>query len=238
MSRWLDRVDGLLFEGETVEDAVEFGDAEGRGVVVTSHRVLAFTPEADGANYRAVDRPNVDGVDRVAGGRLVVLLQAVEAGVAGVVLLVAGSVLSLDGLVAGIDLTSGTGELGLGGLLGTLQTLLTLLALLDDLLRAAGALALLAAVALAGAYWYTREESLVVRVAGDDDVDVPAPEREGVAERVERAVRPGPSGVESEGDASIGARAGPTAESDTAPTRSPAGDGESVDGPRDRDPLA
>ncbi|MFC7026658.1 hypothetical protein ACFQH8_02280 [Halomicroarcula sp. GCM10025710] len=30
---------------------------------MTSHRLLAFTPDREGPNYRTVDRPNVEGVD-------------------------------------------------------------------------------------------------------------------------------------------------------------------------------
>jgi hypothetical protein len=199
---WVERADALLYDGETVEREVRVGEG---GVVVTTHRVLAFTPDRDGANYRAVDRPNVEGVGVTTTGEGAFLEQGVKALVAGVVLVGAGQVISLDGIVAGISIGGGqaASAVGIGGLLGMVQTLLTLLAQLDDIMRLFGGLALALAAVVLGVYAWSRERVLVVDVAGDDDVVLSAPDDEAVVEQLEAAVRPGdaPAGaVRSTGD--------------------------------------
>lgn len=192
MTRWLARVDDLLFDGERVETTVDVGEG---GVVVTSHRVLAFTPETDGANYDYVDRPNVAGVERAARGSAQFLFHAVKALLVGAVLLAAGLTVSLDDMVGGIELTT-TGGMGLGGFLGLMQSLLSVLAMLDDIMTAAGALALLLGAALLGMYARTRRNLLVVEVAGDDDLELPAAGDavDGAADQLALAVGPGGSG--------------------------------------------
>jgi len=134
---WVERAEELLYDGESVREQVRVGAG---GVVVTSHRVLAFTPDREGSNYRAVDRPNVDGVGYETSGELPFLRQAVKAIVVGLVLLAAGMTVSLDSLVSGIDLNSGgtAGAVGLGRMMGLMQTMLSLLAQLDDLMRLFG----------------------------------------------------------------------------------------------------
>ena len=187
MSEWLDRVDGLLYDGETVETRVEVGEG---GVVVTSHRVLAFTPDGQGANFRHVDRPNVGGVERTTRGEFGYLAAGSKALVLGAVLLAAGQSISLDGVVGSIDLTTTT-DLGLSGFLRAMQTLLDVLAMLDELVTVAGALGLLAAALLLGAYVRTREDRLVLDVAGDDGIELPIGRDDAATvERLDRAVRP------------------------------------------------
>lgn len=190
MSQWLARVEDLLYSGEDVETEVEVDEG---AVVVTSHRVLTFTPETEGANFDSVDRPNVAGVARTTRGSVEYLRQAVKALLVGAVLVAAGRVVSLDDMVGGIDLGStGGAGMGLGGFLAMMQTLLDVLAVLDEILTAAGALALLLGSALLGAYALTREDLLVVEVAGDDDVELPAGggDVDDVADDLDRAVRP------------------------------------------------
>ena len=187
MSQWLAHADDLLYDGEHVETEVDVGDG---GVVVTSHRVLAFTPDAAGSNYEYVDRPNVGGVERTTRGSSSFLAHAVKALVVGGVLVAAGQVVSLDETVGTIELGT-TGGMGLGGFLGVMQSLLTVLTMLDEIMTTAGALALLAGAVLLGAYAWTRQDLLVVEVAGGDDVELPAPETdEDVADQLDRAVRP------------------------------------------------
>jgi len=197
---WVERANDLLYDGESVEAQVR---VDSGGVVVTSHRVLAFTPDREGANYRAVDRPNVDGVTTTASGEFQFLQQAVKAIVVGIALVVAGMTVSLDGLVSGISLDSGGGAasaVGLGQMMGLLQTMLTLMARLDDLLRIFGALALVFGVVVLGVYLWSRERLLVISVAGDDDIELTAPEDEDVLNRLEAALLPGdaPPGAASE----------------------------------------
>ncbi|WP_276273209.1 hypothetical protein [Haloarcula litorea] len=189
---WVNRAGDLLYDGEGVQEQVRVGDG---GVVVTSHRVLAFTPDREGPNYRAVERPNVEGVGLTTDGETDHLERGVKALVAGLALVAAGYTVDLDGLVSGVSLsdTAATGAAGLGRMLGTLQTLLGLLARLDDLLLLFGALALLFAVVVLGVYLWSRERVLVVEVAGDDDVHLPAPESGGdaVRDRLWAAIVPG-----------------------------------------------
>ena len=188
---WVERAEDLLYDGETVEEQVRVGEG---GVVVTSHRVLAFTPDREGSNYRAVDRPNVDGTAVTTSGEFGFLQQAVKAIVVGVVLVGAGMTVSLDGLVSGISLESGgaAGAVGLGQMMGLLQTLLGLLGQLDDLMRIFGALALAFGAVVLGVYLWSREQLLVISVAGGDDVELAAPDdAKDVRDRLEAALLPG-----------------------------------------------
>lgn len=167
---WQARADELLFDGESVRERVAAGSD---GVVVTSHRVLVFTPEGDGANFRAVDRPNVTAVRAGTQGNAERLHRAAVAGVGGFGALVLGLVLDFDSLVpnGGVDIAGG-GAAGIGGVLETIETLIRLFGLLDDLLTAVGLLLLLAAVALTGIYGAQRKPKLTIEVAGADDLQV------------------------------------------------------------------
>lgn len=165
---WQARVDELLFDGESVRERVDAGTDL---VVVTTHRVLAFTPDGEGANVRALDRPNVTGVEADTHGNADRLRQAGVAGVGGFGCLALGLLLDLDTLVptGGVDV-AGSRAVGIGGLLETIETLLGLFALLDDLLVVVGLVAMLAGVAAGGVYWTRREPGVTIAVAGDDDV--------------------------------------------------------------------
>lgn len=184
---WVKRVEELLYDGESVQERVPVGAG---GVVVTSHRLLAVTPDRAGSNFSQVDRPNVDGVDITASGEFRFLGRAVKAIVVGVALLVAGFTVSLDGMVEGISLESGgaTSAVGVGGMLGLLRTMLELLAQLDELMRIFGGLALAFGVVVLGVYLWSRERLLVVSVAGDDDIELPAPDDEAVVDRLRAAL--------------------------------------------------
>lgn len=188
MTQWRERADQLCYDGESVVEAVPLDPA---GVVVTTHRVLAFTPEADGANYRAVERPNVGGVTPAAEGSDRALSTAIKALVVGVVLVGAGQLFSLDGLAGSVELNdAATGQLGMGGMLATLQQVFQLLALLDDALVVLGALVLVLAAGALGWYARTRKRLLRLAVAGDEDLVVPAPEDESAVDRLDEAIRP------------------------------------------------
>jgi hypothetical protein len=171
MSGWRERVSDLLYDGEEIRDSV---DVETSTVVVTSHRLLVFTPDGDGPNFRQVDRPNVDGVSAGTRSETERLEQGVRYGVIGAVLVIAGTVIDLDSLLGDVSgATQSASEFGFGGFMGTLQSMMALLTRLDELLQIAGVLALFLSVVLLGVYWYTREPTLVIEVAGDDDVHVP-----------------------------------------------------------------
>jgi hypothetical protein len=193
MAGWRRQVDDLLYEGEAIRDTVEF---DGSQVVVTSHRVLAFTPEAEGANFTQVERPNVAGVDTGARAESSLLERAIRIGVLGAVLLVAGWIIDFGSILGDIDLGGGgaAGQLGIGNILGSLQQMLAILRNLDQYMLLGGALALLLAVGLAGVYWWQRERTLVIEVAGDDDIHIPRPSgAPDAASRLERAIAPEPS---------------------------------------------
>lgn len=187
---WVERAEALLYDGESIQTEVRVGDG---GVVVTSHRVLVFTPDREGPNYRQVDRPNVDGVSATTSGNGEFLELGVKALVVGGVLTAAGMAVSLDGMVESASLDGGqaAGAIGIGGMMGLLQTTLSLLAQLDDLMRLFGGLALAFAAVVLGVYAWSREDLLVIAVAGGDDIDLPAPEDDGALDRLRAAVRPG-----------------------------------------------
>jgi len=192
MSRWQDRVDELLFEGESVKDTVDVDSAQ---VVVTSHRVLVFTPELDGENFRQADRPNVAGVETGSRGNASLLGRGIKVGVVGVVLLLAGIFIDFGSLVGGLDLsdTEGAGQIGIGSILDATQGLLDLITQLDYLLRVFGALALSLGIVFAGVYWMGREPTLVIKMAGDErDIHVPRPENASeTSALLDRAIIPG-----------------------------------------------
>lgn len=178
MTRWQERVEELLYDGESVQETVDLDTAR---VVVTSHRVLAFTPGLEGENFHQIDRPNVDGVgtDALAGSETALLGRGVRIGIIGLVLLVAGYTIDFESIVGDISLDDGAagGQLGIGGVLGMTQQLLDLITRLDELMRIFGGLVLFLAVVFLGVYWLLREPTLVIQVAGDkDDVHLPRPE--------------------------------------------------------------
>lgn len=195
--QWRDEVERLLYEGETVEERVEL--EEGAMLVATSHRVLAFTPSLEGANFEQVDRPNVEGVSTGALADSDLLSRALQWGVIGIVLIAGGFLVNLDSLVGEINLdTSGAGQIGIGGFMGMMQGVMDLLALLDDGMRLFGALFLLLAVVFVGVYMWGRERTLVIRVAGDEDVHLPRPpDVTHLQERLEAALGLRPEPAES-----------------------------------------
>ena len=186
---WVARAESLLYDGEVIEADVRLDRG---GVVVTSHRVLVFTPDREGSNYQQVDRPNVEGIDVTTSGDWSFLELGVKALVVGIVLVAAGMTVSLDSLVGNVSLDSGgaASAVGIGGMLGMLQTMLTLMAQLDELMRLFGGLALVFAAVVLGVYLWSRDRLLVVRVAGDDDIELTAPDDESIVERIEAAIVP------------------------------------------------
>jgi hypothetical protein len=184
---------------------------------------MAFSPEADGENFQHADRPNVKGVQRDDGGDATWLLRGTKVLLVGAALGVAGFVVDLGGLLGDVSLSGANRVGGLGGLVGLIRGLLDLLAMLDDLMLLGGGLALLAAATLFGVYLHTREPTLRVDVAGDEDLTVPAdPWHDGdVVGRLRRAIAPEP---------------GATAPTDGWTTRS--ADAAATDAPGGDDPRA
>jgi hypothetical protein len=154
---------------EPLEAVVEAGNAT---LAVTEQRLLALTPDSDGANFRAVERPNVEAVTSGATGNATHLHRAIRPGILGCVLLGASQFVNLDG-VAGASTPEGTDQLGLGGLFALLELFLGFLALLDTLLLLGGLGLLCLALVLVAAYGHSRSRELRVSVAGDEDLRVP-----------------------------------------------------------------
>lgn len=168
---WSERVDELLYSGEQERASQPVG--AGR-VVVTSHRVLAFTPAGDGSNYRHVDLPNVVGAGVESTGRRWLLEVGAKAGVVGLFGLAAGAAFDFEEMIGGVSVqSSGAGQLGVGGLVSLTNSVITLFGMLDDLLLVAGSLATLLAVGLLGVYLHTRQREFVIRVAGEDAIRLP-----------------------------------------------------------------
>jgi hypothetical protein len=146
-------------------------------VVATTHRLLVYTPRGDGVVLQTVAAPNVVGLGYTAtgNGRWRPALVAFAAGVAG---LLAGQTVSIEPpSVATADSPA------VGGGLETVTAVIGLVGLVDELLTAVGAVALLVAVGLLASDTASRDPRVVVRVAGDDPLTVPAGETD--AGRVE-----------------------------------------------------
>ncbi|MGM0398556.1 MAG: hypothetical protein ACQEQY_06130 [Halobacteriota archaeon] len=163
---WRNRVGELLYAGEAVRMRVGRGPDE---IVVTSHRLLAFTPERDGSNFHAVDLPNVEAIATESSGRWAFVPTGAKALLAGIVIVAAGLVIDFDRLAASIP-DAGTDAVGAGGILGMLDGLRTALAVADVVLFGLGGLLAIAGLAVLAAYWATRREEVVVAVAGGEDV--------------------------------------------------------------------
>ena len=192
MSGWRQRVEQLCYDGEAVLETVEFGAS---AAVVTSHRVLVFTPETDGANFEQVERPNVDGVSTGAQANTTLVVRSLKYGLVGVILLVAGQLIALDDLVGSADLSGTSAGAGLGGMTESLQGVLSLLAQLDRLLQIFGVLAVALSVVFLAVYWYTRESTVVISVAGGDDIHIPQTGSDDAATgRLQEAIAPDADG--------------------------------------------
>lgn len=190
MSGWQRRVDELLYESETVEETV---DVETARVVVTSHRVLSFTPEMDGENFTQVERPNVTGVGTGARGNTKLAGRSIRYGVYGIVLVLGGLLIDFESYVGGLEFDAeATSETGAGGIVSIAQAMLNFMAQLDELMQVLGAVLLLAAVVMFAVYWMLREPTLKIAVAGEEaDLHVPRPtETEAAIDRLEAALFP------------------------------------------------
>lgn len=185
-SRNLDEnVSGILHAGEDVQRRIENDSAT---LVVTSHRLLVVTPEGPGANLRAIQRPNVDGVSWDRRGTGWLLTGGMKALVLGGVGLLGSFVVDFDTLFGGVD-PQGLGAVGAGGLISLIQGLVTVVSMLDVVLFGAGAALIVIGIGAVAGYWLTRESVLVVSVAGNDDVHLETTQfRPGDADRLRSAL--------------------------------------------------
>ncbi|WP_265109256.1 hypothetical protein [Halosolutus halophilus] len=194
---WTDHVDQLLLDGEREVERIELESAT---VVVTSHRVFAFTPDVDGADFRAVDRPNVRNVTvdgdenrRAAGWTL-------ASGVLGIGLLVTATLVDPTGVVDNID-ADGPGPVA-GVIDGALRAVETLLAAFELALLGTGFVLLALSLLFGLRYGHSRSRRLVLRIAGDDDLDLPVTDADleaGAVPSLEEAIGPEPAPVSADG---------------------------------------
>ena len=188
---WTGSVSELLYDGESIEQRVSLGD--GNRVVVTSHRLLAFTPGSDGQNYRGVDLPNVADTRAGYEGERNLLWQGGRTLLYGAIVLAVGLFLDFEAFVPtdAFQQTGAAGQLGMGGLLSLLQRFLTLIARIDEFARIIGAMLVIFAMFIFGVYVLTRDRVLVIQVAGDEGrIHVPASEEtlEGAVTDLEAAL--------------------------------------------------
>jgi len=167
---WRDRVSELLLAGERVWERVDVGD---HALVVTSHRVLAFSPlSADGPRFRAVDRPNAVDVRTETQESLRLLGWAVMLSAVGTLVALVGVSVDFAGLLPSVE---SSGPMA-GTVQGTVDTLATVLAALGQLLVLLGLAVLLGGLAAFARYLRGRQERLVVAVSGAPDLSIPPPE--------------------------------------------------------------
>lgn len=162
-------IDELLHEGERVARVAEFGTSR---LVVTNQRVLALTPDAPGANFRKVDRPNVENVSVGTDSNLRYLSWAVSMVILAVPFLAGSRLLNFEGTFSGLDYENGGRAVGID--LGFVETLATVFALIDDALLLAGVACLLLVVPFALLYVRSRTTVVRIHVAGDSNVEIPA----------------------------------------------------------------
>lgn len=172
---WQSKVDDLLYESESVEEVVDIDDSR---VVVTSHRVLTFTPNMTGENFEQVERPNVTGVSTSALARTGLAQKSIHYGVYSAMLMLAGLFINFDSLIGSIQFDAqATQQTGAGGIVGLAQGMLSFFSQLDELMQVFGALGLLVAVVIFAVYWLLRTPTLAIIIAGDrDDLHVPRPD--------------------------------------------------------------
>lgn len=165
-------VERQLREDEDVEVTVSAGNGR---LVLTSHRVCAVTPERDGPNFATAKRPNVEAVEEETAGGTDHLERGIKASVVGLLLLGIGASVDLASLLGDAQVDSGTaGQLGVGQVVAMLDALQTGLALLDTGMLVGGFVAVLVGLASLGLFIRERQRNLVVRVAGDDDLELDA----------------------------------------------------------------
>jgi hypothetical protein len=163
------------YEGEQVVTSAPLGAG---WAAVTSHRVLAYNPAAEGRRFEAVDRPNVAGVDvdaagdrRLLGWGLRGLLYGLAAVGGGVALraMRIGETLSVDA----------AGSAPVGGVLAITDALAAAVTTLAALLLVGGVALAVGGLGLVGRYLHTRQPALVIERFGDESVTLSTPRSDG-----------------------------------------------------------
>ena len=173
----------LCYDGERVVERAPLGAG---WAAVTTHRVLAYNPTADGRRFEAVDRPNVSDVSVDAAGDQRLLGWGLRAAVYGLAGLGGGVALRAMNLGETLSLSANAGAAPVGSVLAVTDALAGALAVLTTLLLVGGVALVVVALALFARYLRTRRPALVVERFGDDPVRLSAPRGDG--ERAARAL--------------------------------------------------
>lgn len=173
MERWSEQASQRLRDGEEIAEVISVGE---NGVVVTNQRVLSFTPVGDGANYRAIERPNIEGVELASNGNADWLGYMAKGGLAGLVGVGIGYTMDFGGLIS-VDRINpeAAGKTGTASIIQMLGSISRLLAMVDDVLLVGGLLAFALCLGAFGLYLESRTHGLWIAVAGEDGHHVPAP---------------------------------------------------------------
>ncbi|MFD1634333.1 hypothetical protein ACOZ4L_01230 [Haloplanus ruber] len=170
------------YDGESVVTATPLGTG---WAAVTSHRVVAYNPAADGRRFEAVDRPNVAGMSVDAAGDRRLLGWGIRALGYGLAAAAGGAILRAMDLGATLSIGSGAaGTAPVGGVLTVIDVLASALATLTTLLLFGGLALSFVGLALLARYLRTRRSALVIERFGDEPVRLSVPQSDG-----ERAVR-------------------------------------------------
>ncbi|PCR91728.1 hypothetical protein [Natrinema ejinorense] len=204
IDQWSDHVAELCHEGEFV---VHRADLEDATLVVTNQRVLAFTPDAAEPKFRHADRPDVGTVSVETDTPLRRLCLGAVAAVVGVGLLELTRAGSFATAVPTVDLEGSRTMPGATQLTRVVEAALgaleTALVVLEGGLLLLGIVALVAASVFVTSVLRSRSKRLVVRVSGGTDIEVPIGDAAidaGAVEDLERAIRPGSTALEANGD--------------------------------------
>lgn len=191
--RWREQVNELLYDTEMIRQTVELDTAH---VVVTNRRILAFTPDMEGANFTQADRPNVNGVESGNLADRSRLSRGVQYVLTGLFLLGASLVIDFESAFGSLGFDTGSADaIGAGGFLSAVEQFFTLLIWLGRLLTVIGGVAAVVGIVLLAFYWESRTPTLRLVVAGDQpDITLPHPKNDGTArDRLEAALFSGTS---------------------------------------------
>ncbi|AXG07551.1 hypothetical protein DU500_14565 [Haloplanus rubicundus] len=174
----------LCYRGERVVERTPLGAG---WAAVTTHRVLAYNPTADGRRFEAVDRPNVSDVAVDAAGDKRLLGWGLRAAVYGLAGLGGGVALRAMNLGETLSMDpASTGAAPVGSVLAVTDALAAALSVLTTLLLVGGGALVVGALGLLARYLRTRRPALVVDRFGDDPVRLSVPKSDG--ERAARAL--------------------------------------------------
>lgn len=191
MSRWRAQASKRLREGEQITEEIPFGD---NAVVVTTQRLLAFVPDSEGANFHAIERPNVEEITRDSRGDAEWLGYVARGALAGIAGVGIGITVDFKSLVSFGSIDSETvGRTGMGGLLEILASISQALDMLNDILLVLGLLAFSVCLGAFGLYLESRMHGVWITIAGEGEIHVPAPKDADAAfTRLEQALETDP----------------------------------------------